>query len=240
MAGLINWKKATIPVSNPDPANVYTGVDISDGILYQKDSSGTVTKYPTFAQIIQAVLTGFSVVAASSIVATDTILQAFQKTMALINDLQAQIDVWNELITTADLTSASNVTLTNVPELQFSAVAGNSYYLEYTIRFRSGTATTGFAVTLATSGTAVGTIAAQVNMPIAADGAAALYTGSIATLGDLVIGTAVETINTDYICNIKGVFECTTSGVILPQFRSEINATTVTFRKGSISLIRKF
>jgi hypothetical protein len=211
MAGLINWKKVAIPGANPDSAHVYVGIDSVDGLLYLKNSAGTVTKYPTLADVL-----------------------------VYINDLQAQIDVWQEYITTADLTSTSNVTLTNVPELGFSAVAGKSYYLEYTVRFRSNTATTGLVVTLNTSTTAVGTVAAMVNMPVAVDGTAALFSGSISTLGDLVIGPSVEVINTDYICNIKGVFECTTSGTFIPQFRSEINANTVTFRKGSIALIRTF
>lgn len=44
MAGLINWKRVAIPVGNPDASHVYVGIDISDGKLYTKDSSGVVTK----------------------------------------------------------------------------------------------------------------------------------------------------------------------------------------------------
>lgn len=211
MAGLINWKKVAIPGSNPDSSHLYVGVDIADGMLYLKNDSGTVTKYPTLADV-----------------------------QVITDDIQAQIDVWQEFITLADLTNTSNVTLVSATDLQFNAVAGKTYYLEYTIRFRSSLATNGVAFTIATSSSAVGTIAALVNIPIAADGTAALFSGSISALGDLVIGTAVEAINTDYICNIKGVFECTTSGVIVPRFRSELNGNTVTFRNGSIALIRTF
>lgn len=211
MAGLINWKKVAIPGSNPDSSHLYVGVDVADGMLYLKNDLGVVTKYPTLADV-----------------------------QVITDDLQAQIDVWQEFITAADLTNTSNVTLVSATDLQFSAVAGNSYYLEYTIRFRSSLASNGVAFTIATSSVAAGTIAALVNIPIAVDGTAALFSGNITTLGDLVVGTAVEAINTDYICNIKGIFECTTSGIIVPQFRSELNGNTVTFRKGSIALVREF
>lgn len=47
MAGLINWKKASIPSGNPDTFHKYVGIDNTDGILYTKDDTGFVTKFPT-------------------------------------------------------------------------------------------------------------------------------------------------------------------------------------------------
>jgi hypothetical protein len=47
VAGIINWKKATIPAGNPDSDHSYVGIDSADNRLYSKDSSGTTTKYPT-------------------------------------------------------------------------------------------------------------------------------------------------------------------------------------------------
>jgi hypothetical protein len=46
MAGLINWKKVSTPNSNPDADHVYVGVGL-DGILYLKNSNGSVSKYIT-------------------------------------------------------------------------------------------------------------------------------------------------------------------------------------------------
>jgi len=51
MAGLINWKKATIPAANPDTDHNYIGIDSADSALYQKNSSGIVTKLATTDQL---------------------------------------------------------------------------------------------------------------------------------------------------------------------------------------------
>lgn len=148
---------------------------------------------------------------------------------------------WNELITSADLTNASNTTLVNVTELGFTAVAGNKYYCEYTVRYRSSAANTGLALTLGTSNTAAGSVSAQVNIPVAADGTGALYTGSITAFDDVVTGTTTPAASpTDFIATMRAIFDCTTGGTFLPKFRSETNGNTVTFRDCSVALIREF
>lgn len=196
------------------------------------DSASTVN--PT-----DALLTGLASGTDTPIVSTDTLLAA-------LANLQAQIDAssasqWTELVTTANIIVSSNTTLTNVTELEFSAVSGRRYYCEYTIIFRAAVTTTGIAFTIGTSDTAAGTFAAQVNIPIAADGTAAIYGGSISTLGDIVTSTGVQTAQpTWFVANIKGVFVCTTSGTVLPQFRSEVNGSNVNFGEGSVALIREW
>lgn len=55
MAGVINWKKANIPAWSPDGNHVYVGIDLADGSLYFKDSTGTVTKYAQKARNTRAV-----------------------------------------------------------------------------------------------------------------------------------------------------------------------------------------
>ena len=147
---------------------------------------------------------------------------------------------WSELINTATLTNNSNSTLVNIPNLQFTAVAGKTYYIDYTLRFLSAATNTGIGVTINTTGGAVGTLSCQVHMPIAVDGAAAAWHGAVSALGDLVVSTTVEQGTTNYICQIKGIFTCTTGGIIGPQFRSSRNGTVVTVAIGSIGLIREF
>lgn len=180
-------------------------------------------------------LTGIIFTNSSSVVSTDGLRSAIGK-------LQSQLNFWNELIkSTADVISSSNTTLTNVSDLQFNAIAGKSYWLEYMIRFRTAATTTGFTVGINTTNGAVGELDCQANLPVSADGTAALYTGSITSLGDLVTSTGVGAIQpTTYICNIKGIFICTTSGIIVPQFRSEVNGSNVNFRQNSMALIREF
>jgi hypothetical protein len=199
--------------------------------------ANTISNFNTAA--IAAPVTGLSIADSTDVVSTDTLLAAIGKLQAQLNLVID--DPWTELITTADIIVNSNVTLTNVTELQFSAVAGNSYYLEYTILFRTAANNTGFTITIGTSNTAAGTLACQANLPIAADGTAALYTGSITALGDVVTSTGVAaTQPTWFICNVKGLFDCTTSGTVLPQFRSEVNGSNVNFGANSVALIRTF
>jgi len=201
--------------------------------------SAAVTDFA--ATVRSTLLTGFTVGANVAIAATDTILQAFGKIQGQINQINADTAVWTELVTTADILNNSNTTLSNVTELQFAVVSGRSYYIEATVIFRAAATTTGLALTFGTPDTAAGTFAAQVNIPIAADGTAAIYGGNISSLGDLVVATGVQTAQpTWFVANVKGVFVATASGNLLPQFRSEVNGSNVNFGTGSVILVREF
>lgn len=187
------------------------------------------------------VLTGFSATPDAVVAATDTLLAALGKLQAQIDRLTATDDKWIELIKAADTIVNSAVTFTSITNLGFTAVAGRTYYMEYTLLFRTAATTTGFAVTMATSDTAVVEGSLIVNMPIAADGTAAGYTGNISAFGDVVVSTGVQTVQPTWnICNMKGVFRCTTGGTIVPQFRSEVSLSNVNCGAGSVALIREF
>lgn len=228
---------------------VLTGLSPSAGTVAATDSilqafnklQGTITAgVAAFAADVRnTVLTGLSTGDSSAVVATDSILVAIGK-------LQAQLDInsadfWTEVITTADIIVSSNTTLTNVTELAFTATAGSAYYCEYTVKFRCAATNTGIALTVGTSDTAAGTFAAQVNIPIAADGTAAIYGGNITAFDDVVVATGVQTAQpTWFIANIKGTFICTTGGTVVPKFRSEVNGSNVNFGEASVALIREF
>ncbi len=137
-----------------------------------------------------------------------------------------------EAYQTTQLTNASNATLVDISDLQFSVTAGNYYRIECMLMYRSAAAGTGIALTLGNT-SAVGTIAATADMMIAVDGTASRYAGSITTFNDVVTSTSVPAANTDYIANINGIFQCTTSGTIVPRFRSETNGQTITIQIGS-------
>lgn len=184
------------------------------------------------ATVRSTVLTGLSIATATAVVATDTILVAIGK-------LQAQINVWEELVTTSALNSASNVTLTSISALQLTVTNTRVYKIEGTILFRTAATTTGLALTMGNTG-AAGTISLVINIPIAADGTAALYTGNSTAFGDIVTSTGVQAANTDYVARIDGIFVCTTSGTIVPQFRSEVNGSQVTVKAGSVLIAREF
>lgn len=150
----------------------------------------------------------------------------------------------NGLITTADVASTSSTTMTQITEHQWSAVAGSTYRFKAVIAFRTTATTSGIALTLDTPNTAVGTIAAMVQIVQSSDGigfGAAIYDGAITSLGDLVISTDVPATNTDYIAVIEGIFRCTTSGTMGVEFRREAGGgQTVTYRAGSVLELRTY
>lgn len=187
-----------------------------------------------FAAAVRAVLlTGITFPYDTAVAAGDSILAAIGK-------LQGQIDVWTELITTTDVISTSTVTLSDLAQLDIPVVAGRTYRYELTLVFESTVATTGIAVTVATPDGAAGNIAMTARMITAADGTAAEHAGAISALGDLVISPNVPAINTRYVCDVIGMFVCTTGGTLRPQFRREAAGTNVTVRAGSCILSREF
>ena len=217
------------------------------------------TAVSDFASAVRSVvLTGISFVD-SAVLATDSILVAIGKLQGQltqrVSDFNAaqlvqnnRLDAlestdakWLELIkTSADQLTNSNTTLTNITDLQFSATSGKTYYIEMTLVFRTAATTTGLAFTLGTSDTAAGDMRAQVNIPIAIDGTAAIYGGNITALGDIVIATGVQTAVSNFIATVRGVFICTTSGTIVPQFRSEVSGSNAAIAIGSVALVRIF
>lgn len=233
MAGLIFWKKAIVPVANPDVDHALVGIDVSDSMLYVKNDAGTVTKFPTLSQILSTVLSGLSIVLDSPpISSSDTILSAMGK-------IQGQLSVRKEKKLSVPVVNSSNVTLSNLTEFDIQVTAGKSYLIETTILYSSAATATGIVLTMGNS-LALGTLSLAVNIPVAADGTASFFNGCVTSFGDAVIGTGTPLLATSFVARIKGIFVCTTSGVITPQFRSEINASAVTVQAGSVSVSREF
>ena len=192
------------------------------------------------SSVIATVLTGFSAGANVAIAATDTILQAFQKVQGQINQVKADAAVWTELITTATLTNTSNVTNTNITELQMTCTAGKTYRIEGTLLWRATSTARSVSLSMNTPDTAAGNIACAVRLPVAVDGTACGYEGAITTLGDSVVGTGCQAANTTYVAKVEGVFVCTTGGTLLPQFHSTTSGNTASLMVGSVMLWREF
>ena len=178
--------------------------------------------------------------ALTSLVIVDDSVLATDKIKVAIGKLQGQIDVWNELVTLNQYTNSSSSALQNITELGFDVVAGRKYRLEVTMRFQSAAANRGLAVTIGTSNTAAGSITATANFMAGNDGSSGLYSGAITSLGDIVVASTVQAASTDYICRVEGIFVCTASGTIYPQFRSSNNGNNIIVGVGSCNLVRDF
>jgi hypothetical protein len=193
------------------------------------------------SSVLSNVLTGFSVGSNTPIVATDTILQALGKIQAQINALGGGVDPWTELVTTADIIVSSNVTLTNVTALQFSVVSGRTYFIQCIVKYRSAATNTGIAFTMGSGSGAAGDISLQVNIPNSGDGNNAIYGGNISSFGDIVVSSATPAVQpTWFTATMIGTFVCTSSGTVVPRFRSDNNGTNVNFGTGSVILVREF
>lgn len=252
-------------VGLPDPHAQYALETDVTTLLSGKENTitaGTTSQYwrgdKTFQDLPTAVrlvlLTGLSLVDAA-VSAADTVLGALGKLQGQLNQrvsdfnaaqavqdgrldvLEATDAEWTELVTVGDLTNNSSTTFTNITALQFTVTAGLRYYFEYTLSYESVAGTTGLVFDITAP---AGVLAAQVNIPIAADGTAALFTGSITSSGDIVTSTGTPTANNEHIATIRGSFVCTTTGTLVPQFRSENNGSQITLRQGSYLLSREF
>ncbi len=93
MAGIINWKKFTIPSTNPDADHMYVGIDIADCLLYTKDSAGVVNKYPTSATVLSLIATALADYDLSTVV-DSKISTAINN---LIDGAPGTLDTLNEL-----------------------------------------------------------------------------------------------------------------------------------------------
>lgn len=170
-------------------------------------------------------LTGYTIATAiSALSATDTVLQALGK-----------LDYKNgqNFKNTGALVNSSNVTLTNIPALTVQCIAGKTYRGTVVGVFRSAAAATGFAFGLAAAGGIAGTLTGTVQTISTAPASNAIFAGALNAFGAVVISPTVPVLNTDYRAVINYEFVCTTSGQIIPTFRSEVNGTTVTLQAQS-------
>jgi hypothetical protein len=241
--GAVTLVKGDVGLGNVDntsdvnkPTSTAQLASINSAVSAHESALNPHPQYLTAAAIEPTVratpLTGLDVTVDAEITATDTVLSALGK-------LQAQNNVWIELVLPSDLTNSSNVTLTNVPALSFPVVNACFYRIEVMMKFRSAATGTGIGFTVQGSGGAAGSIALISRVSQAADGTAHEYSGAMTTLGDLVLSTAVPAANTSYCGKIEGTFDCTANGTLTLQFRSE-TGTTVTLEAGSSILVRCF
>ena len=182
-----------------------------------------------FASAVRStLLDGLSTTIATTVLATDSVLEAIGK-------LQGQLNLTRQLRLLNALSSTSNVTLTSISDLAFTVENGKVYRFKAHIVYQSTATTTGLALTLGLTG-ATGELAAQATMANGGDGTGSIYAGHITSSGDVVTATGTAQANTSLLAEIEGTFICTTSGTITPQFRSETGAQ-VTVRAGSSILV---
>jgi hypothetical protein len=131
--------------------------------------------------------------------------------------------------------TANVVALADVTSLVFPLVAGRTYKFEFTIAYRTAVLTTGIALSVAVP--AFTTLAATARSLFAVDGSGAEFIGAITASNDTVIATAVPVANTDYMAKVEGIIVPSANGNVQLRFASEVGASLVTIRAGSVGLL---
>jgi hypothetical protein len=127
----------------------------------------------------------------------------------------------------------NTTTLANVTGMNLSLAANTTYTFEYVILFQGSSATAGIG--LALNGPAGATVISYtVDIPTAADGTSALYSGWGTAWDDVVISTGVQATGTTYAAHVFGVVKTAgTAGTMTPRFRRGSSASTATIKDGS-------
>lgn len=123
----------------------------------------------------------------------------------------------------SDLTTSLTTALRDATGLSFALSSGVTYGFEFYPIFRSAAATNGIKLGLTFPSATI--IAATARIPIAADGAGGELQGWITSSGDSVIGTGVQTANTDYRAEIKGTILPSANGNLQVRYAGELSTT---------------
>ncbi|MGI0148449.1 MAG: hypothetical protein ACREDF_02800, partial [Thermoplasmata archaeon] len=128
--------------------------------------------------------------------------------------------------------STTASTLTSVTNVAFALLPNNTYTFKFWVVFRSSSSSNG--IRLGLTFPAVARFAASVHIPIAADATTAEFHGWLTSSGDQVVGTSVQTSNTDYVAIIEGTIRVSVPGNMQLAFGSETSGTTVIVRLGTV------
>lgn len=216
-----------------------------------------------FASAVRStVLTGLSLATEAAISATDSILTALGKIQAQINGhfgqggsvhalatssvngFMSSLDkvkldgLTNDVVlrTTAQINNTSNVTFSTINEHAINVIAGRTYAFEMLLRFQTAANTTGLGMSI--GGTATGSLTANANA-ISGTGTGGLFSGGLTAINGVITTTGVPAANTAYLARITGIFVATASGLIYPQFRSEVNGSQVSVLANSVTTFKE-
>ncbi len=133
---------------------------------------------------------------------------------------------------TSDQTFTST-TPADVTNMSFSVTNGRYYRFRFLVLYRSSATTVGLRLTLTIP--AVTRFGATARMIFAAAGAGGEFQGRIASSGEQVTATAVETVDTDQLAIVEGVILPSANGTLQLQAARETDTggATITVRQGS-------
>lgn len=148
----------------------------------------------------------------------------------------AGIPGWNRTKLPADV-SNSTITLSDATGLSFQAAANTDYEFEFLVLFTTAAITTGLALALNGPGTPT-LLGARIEVPISASTQVMRYTS---TYNVEALGTGVDVANAARLASITGILRNgTTAGPVVARFRSEVAASAVVVKAGSLVRWQQF
>lgn len=139
---------------------------------------------------------------------------------------------------TADLGASVSTVLADATGLLLAVKNGVYYAFEFGVLWTTATATTGLKIGLTIPAATI--YSAMVNMPVAADGAAAEWTGALTASGDSTLGSGAEATGTVYLAQIHGVILPSADGNVQVQYAAEVGAAgNVVVKQGSYGIARR-
>lgn len=134
---------------------------------------------------------------------------------------------------TSDLSAYTSTSLTDASGLSFSVNANTYYHFKFIIVFSTASGNTGIRLSVSVP-SSPDILSAKAVIPIAADGTASELTGWITSSNDAVVGTGVQTLNTDYIAIVEGtLLTGANAGTLQLRYASEVSSSGVTIKKTS-------
>ena len=133
----------------------------------------------------------------------------------------------------ADLSPFTSTTLADVTGIYFPLLANTQYKFEFSFVFASAATTTGIKLSL-TCPASPTYLDANVWIPRAADGAGAMWNGTIKASGDAVVSDAVEEASVVYEAVVRGtIINGATAGNLQLQAATEVAASGITPKAGT-------
>lgn len=135
---------------------------------------------------------------------------------------------------TSDLSSATVTTMADATGLTLAVLNGQYYKFKFMVLYQSAATTTGIklSVTIPTVTRFGATVQGLVST--AADGTANIFFGHITSSDDAVTATGTPAANTDHVAEVNGVIVPSADGNVQLRIASEVAASGVTVRQGSI------
>lgn len=141
-------------------------------------------------------------------------------------------------VITAIQSTTSN-TFSNITESETPSLPVGTYLFEASYIFQSTATGTGIGFRLNNGTGTIGDISIHWTLSQGENGTNVMFNYTQNATGDNFTSASVSTANLNYTANAKGMFEITSQGTMVSQFRSETNGNSVSIRPNSLYTFKK-